>query len=265
VPSTNLLTTPLSRAALAIALLLGGALLTGVIAPPDSARAATTLCGERSAPVSGGYVLQNDEFNSSAAECVTTDGGADFTVTGAAVNTTGSLPGAYPSIFSGCHWGDCSTGGLGTHPVRVSALSPGTVTSSWTTRQSASGTYDVAYDMWTNQTPRASGYPDGSEIMIWLNHSGSVSPAGSKVASDVNIGGRTYDIWYRPGSGTPAVITYVMTRAAWSVVGLDVGQLVHDSANRGYTSPSWYLIDVEAGFELWQGGTGLSTSWFQIK
>ncbi|HEY2128998.1 MAG TPA: cellulose binding domain-containing protein [Streptosporangiaceae bacterium] len=34
--------------------------------------------------------------------------------------------------------------------------------------------------------------------------------------------------------------------------------------SRGYTKPSWYLIDVEAGFELWQGGAGLATNSFSV-
>ena len=34
--------------------------------------------------------------------------------------------------------------------------------------------------------------------------------------------------------------------------------------SRGYTKSSWYLIDVEAGFELWQGGAGLATNSFSV-
>jgi len=34
--------------------------------------------------------------------------------------------------------------------------------------------------------------------------------------------------------------------------------------SRGYTKSSWYLIDVEAGFELWQGGAGLKTNSFSV-
>jgi hypothetical protein len=29
-----------------------------------------------------------------------------------------------------------------------------------------------------------------------------------------------------------------------------------DAIARGYLSRSWYLIDVEAGFEVWNGGAG---------
>ena len=32
--------------------------------------------------------------------------------------------------------------------------------------------------------------------MVWLNHNGSVQPFGSEVASNVSIGGHTYNIWY---------------------------------------------------------------------
>jgi hypothetical protein len=40
-------------------------------------------------------------------------------------------------------------------------------------------------------------------MMIWINHNGGVEPAGSVVASNVSIGGRTYTIWEsRPARGT---------------------------------------------------------------
>ena len=49
-----------------------------------------------------------------------------------------------------------------------------------------------------------------------------------------------------------------------SVSNLDVGTLAQDSVSRGYTKSTWYLIDVEAGFELWQGGAGLATNSFSV-
>jgi Cellulose binding domain/Glycosyl hydrolase family 12 len=55
-----------------------------------------------------------------------------------------------------------------------------------------------------------------------------------------------------------------MTSPATSVANLDVGTLAQDMVSRGYTKSSWYLIDVEAGFELWQGGAGLTTNSFSV-
>ena len=31
---------------------------------------------------------------------------------------------------------------------------------------------------------------------------------------------------------------------------------------KGWVKPSWWLLNIEAGFELWHGGTGLATDWF---
>jgi Glycosyl hydrolase family 12 len=98
--------------------------------------------------------------------------------------------------YQGCHWGNCSSGGLTSTPVQVSDLTAGRVTTSWSTSQpGGSSDYDVAYDIWFNQTPTTSGQPDCTELMVWLNHNGPVQPFGSEVASDVSLGGHTYDIW----------------------------------------------------------------------
>jgi len=251
---------------------LGAAALAAVLAAAGltlgvaHARAATTsLCAEQSAPVADGtYVVQNNEYDSSASECVSTDGGADFTVASSGIsNATNGSPGAYPSIYQGCHRGDCSSGGLSSAPVQVSALTPGKVTTSWSTTQTGSGAYDVAYDIWYNQTPTTTGQPNGTEMMVWLNHNGSVQPFGSEVASNVSIGGHTYNIWYGAQS-TWDTVTYDMTSGTTSVSGLDIGTLTQDMVSRGYTKSSWYLIDVEAGFELWQGGAGLATNSFSV-
>jgi cellulose 1,4-beta-cellobiosidase len=55
-----------------------------------------------------------------------------------------------------------------------------------------------------------------------------------------------------------------MTTPATSVTGLEVSQLAADAVSRGYILTSWYLISVEAGFELWQGGAGLATDSFAV-
>jgi hypothetical protein len=59
-------------------------------------------------------------------------------------------------------------------------------------------------------------------------------------------------------------VSYSMTSSATSVSNLDVGQLAADAISRGYMPSSCWLIDVEAGFELWQGGAGLATNSFSV-
>ena len=235
---------------------------SGVFAAAAPAQAATTtLCNSQTAAVAGGaYTVQNNEWNSSASECVTTDGNADFTVANSSINLSGGAPGGYPSIYKGCHWGACTTNsGL---PIPVSSMTPGEVTTSWNTTQT-SGAYDVAYDIWYNQTPTTSGQPNAEEMMIWINHAGGVEPFGSVVASNVSIGGYTYTIWEGRMSSWN-VVSYVMNTGTTSVSNLDVDLLSADSVNRGYMTNSDYLIDLEAGFEIWNGGTGLATNSYSV-
>ena len=237
-----------------------------VMAPAGAQAATTQLCQMQTTPVSGGiYTVQNNEFGSGASECITTNGSNDFTVANSSIdNATNGAPGAYTSIYQGCHWGNCTSGGLTATPIEVSALTSGVATTSWSTTQpGGSSAYDVAYDIWFNQTPTTTGQPNGTELMVWLNHNGSVQPYGSEVASGVTLGGHTYNIWYGKQS-TWDTVTFDMTSAATSVSNLDIGTLAQDSVSLGYTKSSWYLIDVEAGFELWQGGAGLETNSFSV-
>jgi hypothetical protein len=236
-----------------------------VVAGSAGARAATTqLCQSQTTSVSGGtYTVQNNEWGSSAPECITTDGSADFRVANSSIsNATNGAPGGYPSIYQGCHWGNCTSGGLSGNPVQASAITAGKVTTSWSTTQPGTGAYDVAYDIWFNQAPTTSGQPNGTELMIWLNHNGPVQPFGSQVATGTTIGGRGYNVWF--GTQGWNTVSYTMTTAATSVSGLDLAPIVADAMNRGYIQPSWWLIDIEAGFELWQGGAGLATNSFSV-
>jgi hypothetical protein len=248
-----------------LALVLGGG--TALALTSQGAQAATTtLCQEETTPVSGGtYTVQNNEFDSGASECISTDGNADFSVANSSIdNATDGSPGAYPSIYQGCHWGNCSTGGLTSTPIQVADLTTGRVTTSWSTTQpGGSSDYDVAYDIWFNQTPTTTTQPNCAEMMVWLNHNGSVQPFGAQVASGVSLGGHSYNVWEGAQSFGDTV-TYDMTTAATSVSDLDVGTLAQNAVSRGYISSSCYLIDVEAGFELWQGGAGLATDSFSV-
>jgi hypothetical protein len=142
--------------------LLGGAF--AVLSGGEAHAATTSLCQEQNASVtSGSYIVQNNEYDSSAQECVTTDGNADFTVASSSIaNATNGSPGAYPSIYQGCHWGNCSSGGLSSDPIEVSNLTPGTVTTNWSTTQTGSGAYDVAYDIWL--------VPDRRRVLPCVGH-----------------------------------------------------------------------------------------------
>ena len=248
--------------------------------PSASAHASQArLCGQKGWPekrVGGGaYVVQNDEWNSTVPECITAEGGAAFTVASSSIHEPVSGdPGGYPSIFSGCSAGACTAANK--MPIRVSDLRPGMVTSSWTTAQPPGGAYDVAYDIWFNRTPVTSGPPNGGELMIWLAHHGGsqIAPGGTPVAH-VTIDRHAYTVWLWPGGrGRPGgpgsgqaheQVSYVMDRPVLSVHNLDVSAIAADAARRGYLAGTSWLLNIQAGFEIWQGGVGLETRSFAIR
>ena len=221
-----------------------------------------SLCSsQRLAVVGGAYMVQNNEWGSGAPECVAVASGGGFAVSKSAIaNAPNGSPGGYPSIYRGCHWGICTPrSGL---PVQVSKLlSPGTVTTSWATTQPSTGAYDVAYDIWFNKAPTTNGQPDGAELMIWLNHQGAVEPYGSQ-AGTATVSDRSYQVWF--GQRGWNTISYSSVSGTTSVQDLDIGKFVADAISRGWIQKSWYLIDVEAGFEIWQGGAGLATNSFAV-
>ena len=259
-------TRPLARPLVlpAALLLAGGILAVSLPASSSLASTTTTLCNSQTASVSGGaYMIQNDEWGSSAPECITTNGNAEFRMVNSSIANGGDgAPGGYPYIYKGCSYGVCSSGsGL---PIRVSNIHEGTVTTSWQTSQpGGSSIYNAAYDIWFNQTPSTSGQPNGTELMVWLRRQGPKHPYGSQVATDVSVGGRSYNVWYGNAHGFNTV-TYLMTTGKRSVTNLDLRPLEANAVGRGYLKKSWYLISVEAGFEVWQGGTGLATKSFSV-
>ena len=228
---------------------------------PSSGGGQTTLCANQTAATNDGQdVIQNNEWNSTSPECITTGGGDDFSVANSSISSsTSGGPGGYPSIYNGCHWGACSGGTIAKNPVQEAAG----VTTSWSTTLGAinSDIYDVAYDNWFNSAPVTSGAPDCAELMVWLNHQGPIQPFGSDVGS-ATIDGVSYNVWY--GMQSWATISYVMTSPVTSVNNLNLGDLAKDAVSRGYMPASCYLISVEAGFELWQGGQGLATDSFSV-
>lgn len=63
--------------------------------------------------------------------------------------STDGPPASYPSVFRGCHWGQCTD--VDPLPIRVGDLV--VATSTWRTSGPRRGAYNVAYDLWTNSTP----------------------------------------------------------------------------------------------------------------
>lgn len=243
-------------------LFVGAVALGSLACASVPARAATSTCAQfGTVPIAAGaYEFQNNVWNSNQTQCASVD-----TVSGAWSITqanfdlpTNGAPASYPSIFRGCHWGNCTTQNL--FPIQVSKLA--SARSSWSTTQVDAGAYNVAYDIWTNSAPTTSGAPNGSEIMIWLNSRGGVQPAGRLVATAA-IAGATWNVW-TTNMGGWNYIAYQRTSGVAAVTDFDIRAFILDSVARGSTNGSSYLIAAEAGFEIWSGGQGLGSTTFSF-
>lgn len=211
----------------------------------------------------GAYHLQANEWNSAATFTICTNGGADFTIAASGVDVSHSgAPGAYPSVYKGCHWGYCTANsGM---PVAVSTMAntAGKVTTSYSTTTVNNGAWDDSYDIWYNRARSTNSNNSGLEMMIWLNHFGGTQPAGS-AGPTVTLDGISWTVWYG-GNGNGGTVSFVANNPVNSVSNLDLGPLAAYSVSRGYMQNSWFLIDVEAGFEPWTSGQGLTANSFNV-
>jgi hypothetical protein len=207
---------------------------------------------------SGAYNFQMNEWNSTLLECANISG-TGFTITTANFNLpTNGAPATYTSLYRGCHWGTCTS----SNPFPIQESNIASAASSVNLTQPSGYNDDAAYDIWFNQSSTTSGQPNGTEVMIWLNHQGVIQPFGSPIAT-ATIDGADYEVWAGNQSSWK-VISYVATTPVTGVSNLDLKPFFADAVSRGSLDPSWWLIDVEFGFEIWTGGQGLAMSNFSV-
>jgi len=234
-------------------LALGAAAATVLLAAPASA---ATICDQYGTVVLGNYIVQNNRWGTSATQCInTTSNGFTITQQDGVGNQSGA-PVSYPSIFLGCHYSNCSPNSP--LPARISTM--GNANSSISMNYPGSGTWDAAYDIWLNADTNVSGVQD-TEIMIWLNHTGSIQPIGSPTGN-VTLAGRAWTVW-TGSNGANNVVSYV-SNSATSSLSFNSRDFILDTFNRGsqYGNTNWYLTSIQAGFEPWVGGVGLAVTAF---
>src|SRR3954452_7763536 len=203
------------RAVTAAALFAAGSITAFVLAGPASAD--TQICDQYGSTTIGGrYVVMNNRWGTSAQQCINVTS-TGFSITSQqGVGSTSGAPVSYPAVYYGCHYTNCSPGS--SLPMQVSSISSATSSISYNFVSGA--TYDAAYDIWLDPTPKTDGV-NQMEIMIWFNRQGSIQPIGS-VVGNTTIGGRGWQVW-RGNNGGNNVISYVAPSpvSSWSFSVLD--------------------------------------------
>jgi hypothetical protein len=147
--------------------------------------------------------------------------------------------------------------------------------------------------------------PYGTEVMIWINNrgydpsnpdNGTITPAGERIATDVTIPNVDpsvrWDVWVGPGRDyndfgvywnivsfvrrtTPDDLTFSMDTQPFieyllsmgnqcPVAYNDVGQPISNTS-APCALDTWWLVSIQAGFEIWADGAGLQSNAFSVK
>lgn len=240
------------RAILAAGLLAAGSLATFAVAGPASAD--TQICDQFGTTTVGGrYVVMNNRWGTSAEQCINVTANGFAITSQHGVGNTMGAPVSYPAIYLGCHYTKCSPGTP--LPLQVSRISSATSSIGYSY---VAGTFDAAYDIWLDPNPNTTSN-NAMEIMIWFNRQGAIQPIGA-VAGNVTLGGRSWQVW-RGSNGSNNVISYVAPAPITSL-SFSVLDFLNDVRTRGAITNSWYLTSIQAGFEPWIGGTGLTVNSF---
>lgn len=199
-------------------------------------------------------MVQNNAWNNPGGQAITvSQTGFTITTENGSAPTNGA-PLGYPSVYAGVHYGNASTGT--NLPIQLGQINSATTSIDY--NYVTGGTWDAAYDIWLDPTPKTTGV-NNQEIMVWFNHQGPIQPVGSPVGS-TTINGKTFTVW-DGSNGQNNVMSYVANQPieVWTFDAMD---FIDHTATMESITDSWYLTSIQAGFEPWSGGVGLGVDSF---
>ncbi len=260
-------------------MLLASAIITGAVAAlltaPDLSASAhpvrhgiITMCRtlQRMLVTSGHatYILRNDNY-AHQPECLTNSNhSADFVVSESDAKSIHYESMAYPEIMLGCAWGLCTPGT--SLPTRVSALRD--PESTWYITATARGQWNAGYDLWFAHRDFTSGQDKGAELMVWLRC--TFPPPERKYVRLVRVHGIRYwlEHWttHNPATGIKwRYILFRRFRPATHVRDLKFLPFIRRAERGGLLERHLWLTSIDAGFEIWSGGQGLTTDRYWVK
>ncbi len=209
-------------------------------------------CSGSTTVMEGEYNVMNNVWGSvHGDQCIEVDPDTSYFKVSLSTHNSSAVA-SYPSIFKGCHWGWCTTKD-NPFPKKISEIESAPL--KWvTSSDTVTGTWNVAYESWFSAFSEGSNY-DG-ELMVWIGYNGGAGPAGTKVAR-ITVGGHEWDVYFVAWDSWN-YIAYKITTPVDSI-DLDFQNFIHDACKRGYLLTTWYMHNMEAGFEIWKGGQGLTT------
>lgn len=221
--------------------------------------------------IQGKYVVMNNNYSGNGSQTITVTP-TGFTITERTGSTsTSGAPLAYPAVYLGCHYSNCSPSSP--LPVQIGTITSATSSIDYAYPGDTGDIYDAAYDIWMDPAPKTTGV-NQQELMIWFNEKGGVQPISYSYDSQgvavpiatIALDGVDWKV-YQGNNGANNVLSYLAATPITSLTDFDVLQFIEDTMIRtsDFAEPvtdAWYLTSIQAGFEPWSGGVGLSIDSF---
>jgi hypothetical protein len=233
----------------------GGAASSGTATGADASGGGTSSCTKADAACKasnsgcnlGSYYLYDNQWNCGASSgnhcgpesaygCSNSDGTVDFVVTSNQPKGNTAVL-SYPAIQDN----------FDSKPL-LSSFS--TISATFAETSPHVGDYEVAWDCWFND--------NANEFMVWVDNYNQV-PAGTKVASKVSLGGRAYDVWWSPGSGSGGYVVFYANATVTSGT-VDLLQLFNYAAAHGWLPANSKVTQLSFGVEVCSTG-GQDATW----
>jgi hypothetical protein len=206
------------------------------------------------------YVVKNDFWGTNKMCLKNSRRRPNFRVTKTGRNKIGGRVESFPYILRGCSWGVCSP--KAKLPAKVKKLHRPEAT--WHARTKARGVWNAALELWFSKHKLKNGQANGAELMIWLNT--RRLPKSSH--RTVHIDHTTWYLAHWRTSGHGKTWNYIQFRRVSrrsGVTKLRLGPFIRTAEREHWIRPSYWMLNIEAGFEIWHGGRGLGTKTFSAR
>lgn len=215
----------------------------------------------------GSYVVRDDVFKlpqvPRARVCLRHEKGQpSFTVISSHV-VGHRLVIAYPEIFYGCEYGVCSRGSI--LPAKISHLPSRLRFSAYTRFPAAGGKFNDSLDIWFSRGRSTHGQAAGAEIMVWMYRRHVRIAPGWRVRI-----GRAWwlvEEWtthnQQNGRSWPLII-FIRAKPSDYCHRLYLNKFIEVAEAHRWIFRHYWLESIAQGYEIWSGGTGISTRWFRV-
>jgi hypothetical protein len=102
--------------------------------------------------------------------------------------------------------------------------------------------------------------------MIWLNAHGHPAPRRHTPIVREDHARWYLRSWITHHDGIKwRLIQFRRVRPVWQVSNLQLDAFIDQAEHQHWIRPQSWMLNVDAGFEIWRGGTGLATNWFRVQ